>query len=44
MRERRQVLDEKRAAAIGLQRSGNYVYFKDCSDGVLLTSRAGSTV
>ncbi len=42
--EGRQVLDEKRAAAIGLQRTGNHVYFKDCSDGVLLTSRAGSTV
>jgi hypothetical protein len=40
--EGRQALDEKRAAAIGLQPIGKHVYFKDCSDGVLLTSRAGS--
>jgi hypothetical protein len=39
--EGRQVLDEKRATAIGLQSIGRHVYFKDCSDGVLLTSRAG---
>jgi hypothetical protein len=41
--EGRQVLDEKRAEAVGLQRAGPHVYFKDCSDAVLLTSRAGST-
>jgi len=40
--EGRQVLDEKRAEAVGLQRAGPHVYFKDCSDAVLLTSRAGS--
>ena len=40
--EGRQALDEKRAAAIGLQPIGRHVYFKDTSDGVLLTSRAGS--
>jgi len=39
----RQVLDEKRAAAVGLRPIGKHVYFKDCSDAVLLTSRAGST-
>ncbi len=36
--ERRQVLDDARARALGV--AGGY--FKDCSDGVLLTSRAGS--
>jgi len=41
--EGRQVLDEKRAEAVGLQPIGKHVYFKDCSDAVLLTSRAGST-
>lgn len=40
----RQVLDEKRADAIGLRTIGGHAYFKDCSDAVLLTSRAGSTV
>jgi hypothetical protein len=39
----RQVLDEKRAEAVGLRPIGKHVYFKDCSDAVLLTSRAGST-
>ncbi|MFM8414218.1 MAG: exo-alpha-sialidase [Planctomycetota bacterium] len=42
--EGRQVLDEKRAEAVGLQRAGPHVYFQDCSDAVLLTSRAGATV
>jgi hypothetical protein len=42
--ERRQALDDRRAAALGLSRIGQHTYFKDCSDGVLLTSRAGSTV
>jgi hypothetical protein len=41
--EGRRVLDERRAQAIGLRQIGKHVYFKDCSDGVLLTSRAGST-
>jgi hypothetical protein len=39
----RQVLDEKRAEAVGVQTIGKHVYFKDCSDAVLLTTRAGST-
>jgi hypothetical protein len=38
-----QVLDERRAEAVGLRPIGKHVYFKDCSDAVLLTSRAGST-
>ena len=42
--EGRQVLDEARANAVGLEPNGKHVYFKDCSDAVLLTSRAGSTV
>ncbi|MEI6634959.1 MAG: exo-alpha-sialidase, partial [Planctomycetota bacterium] len=42
--EGRQVLDEARAEAVGLERIGTHVFFKDCSDGVLLTSHAGSTV
>ncbi|MEX0669784.1 MAG: exo-alpha-sialidase [Pirellulales bacterium] len=41
--EGRQVIDEKRALSIGLSVIGKHVYSKDCSDGVLLTSRAGST-
>jgi hypothetical protein len=41
--EGRQVLDERRAAALGMPSMGKHVYFKDCSDAVLLTSRAGST-
>ncbi|MFM8984565.1 MAG: exo-alpha-sialidase [Planctomycetia bacterium] len=40
--EGRQVLDERRSEAIGLRPIGKEVYFKDCSDAVLLTSRAGS--
>lgn len=40
----RQVLDEKRAEAVGLQRAGPHVFFRDCSDAVLLTTRPGSTV
>jgi len=39
----RQVLDEQRAEAVGLRPIGKHVYFKDCSDAVLLTTRAGST-
>jgi hypothetical protein len=41
--EGRQVLDEKRAEAVGLRPIGKHVYFKDCSDALLLTTRAGST-
>ena len=41
--EGRQVLDEARAEAVGLEPIGTHVFFKDCSDGVLLTSHAGST-
>jgi putative membrane-bound dehydrogenase-like protein len=41
--EGRQVLDEERARGIGVKTIGKHAYFKDCSDGVLLTSRAGST-
>lgn len=40
----RQVLTEDQAAQIGLSRFRGHEYHKDCSDGVLLTSRAGSTV
>jgi hypothetical protein len=40
----RQVLDESRAQAIGVKEIGKHVYFKDCSDAALLTSRAGSRV
>jgi hypothetical protein len=40
--EGRQVLNQKRAEAVGLQPIGKHFYFKDCSDAVLLTSRAGS--
>jgi len=40
--EGRQVLDETRAEAVGLRPIGKHVYFRDCSDAVLLTSRAGS--
>ena len=41
--EGKRVLDEVRARAIGLRPIGKHVYFHDCSDAVLLTSRAGST-
>ena len=39
---RRVVTDEK-ARAIGLKSSHGYFYFNDCSDGVLMTTRPGST-
>jgi hypothetical protein len=42
--EGRQALDEAQAKAVGLETIGKHVYFKDCSDGVLFTSHAGSTV
>jgi hypothetical protein len=41
--EGRQAIDDTRAQAIGLSVIGKHVYHKDCSDGVLLSSRAGST-
>jgi hypothetical protein len=42
--EHRQVLTEAQAVTIGVKSIGPHVYYKDCSDGVLLTSRAGTTV
>ena len=42
--EGRQAITEEQAKAIGMKSIGPHVYYKDCSDGVLLTSRAGSTV
>ncbi len=42
--EGRQAITAAQAAAIGVKSIGPHVYFKDCSDAVLLTSRAGSTV
>jgi len=42
--EGRQAITEAQANAIGVRSIGPHVYFKDCSDAVLLTSRAGSTV
>ena len=42
--EGRQAITAAQAAAIGVKSTGPHVYFKDCSDAVLLTSRAGSTV
>jgi hypothetical protein len=42
--EGRQVITEAQAVALGIKDIGPHVYFKDCSDAVLLTSRAGSTV
>jgi len=42
--EGRQAITEDQAAACGVKSIGPHIYFKDCSDGVLLTSRAGSTV
>lgn len=42
--EGRQVLTEAQAVALGMKAFGPHLYFKDCSDGVLLTSRAGSTL
>ncbi len=42
--EGRQAITEAQAADLGMKTIGAHVYYKDCSDGVLLTSRAGSTV
>jgi hypothetical protein len=42
--EGRQAITEAQAVALGMKAIGPHLYFKDCSDGVLLTSRAGSTV
>jgi len=42
--EGRQAISEEQAADLGMKTIGQHVYYKDCSDGVLLTSRAGSTV
>ncbi len=41
--EGRRVVTEAQAEAIGLQQSQGHSYDGDCSDAVLLTSRAGST-
>lgn len=41
--EGRQVLTEAQAKAAGVKAIGQYVFFKDCADAVLLTSRAGTT-
>jgi len=41
--ERRRVVTDAEAKAIGLKTSHGHFYGNDCSDGVLLTSRAGST-
>jgi hypothetical protein len=41
--EGRRVITDEQAAAIGLRTSHGFFYGNDCSDGVLLTSRAGST-
>ncbi len=40
--EGRRVVTDEQAAAIGLQQSHGHFYGADCSDAVLLTSRAGS--
>jgi hypothetical protein len=42
--EGRQAITDAQAAECGVKAIGPHVYYKDCSDGVLLTSRAGSTV
>ena len=42
--EGRQAITEAQAVSLGMKTIGPHVYFKDCSDAVLLTSRAGSTV
>ncbi len=42
--EGRQAVTEEQATACGVKTIGPHVYYKDCSDAVLLTSRAGSTV
>ena len=41
--EGRGVLTEQQAERIGLESAQGHSYVNDCSDGVLLTSRAGST-
>jgi hypothetical protein len=41
--EGRQAVTDEQATACGVKTIGPHVYYKDCSDGVLLTSRAGST-
>ena len=41
--ERRRVVTDEQVKAIGLKSSHGHFYGNDCSDGVLLTSRAGST-
>ena len=40
--EGRQVLNAGQAESIGLKSSHGHTYMDDCSDAVLLTSRAGS--
>lgn len=42
--ERRRVVTDEQAQAVGLRTSHGHSYANDCSDGVLLTSRAGTTV
>lgn len=42
--EGRHALDGQRVGALPLSQLGEYTFFKDCSDAVLLTSRAGSAV
>ncbi len=42
--EGRQAISEEQAQALGMKPVHGWVYYKDCSDAVLLTSRAGSTV
>lgn len=42
--EGRRAITEAQAAAVGLKTIGPHRYFNDCSDAVLLTSRAGTTV
>jgi hypothetical protein len=41
--ERRRVVTDEQVEAIGLKTSQGHFYGNDCSDAVLLTSRAGST-
>lgn len=42
--EGRQAITAAQAASIDVKSIGPHMYFKDCSDAVLLTSRSGSTV
>ncbi len=42
--EGRRAINDSQAAQCGVKRIGQHRYDMDCSDGVLLTSRAGSTV